>query len=129
MISAKHKELFEQLYGRTKEGNIAWEETAEKGTYRASFASHSLEISREFHPGAPDDSEPTIRITVRNDTGDQIDTFTDGTVGASAFANEAARFAFYRRCEELFAMAERTALGTEDALDSILKELKDMLPF
>lgn len=128
MISTKHKEIFELLYSRTKSGDLAWHEAPERGTFVVSFTSYSLELSAYWHDQATEESDPIFRIMLRNDSGDVIETFDDTDVG-EMFSAGAPKTEFYKKTKELYALAQRTALGTDKALDAVLKELKDIIPF
>jgi len=112
MASAKHIELLKLLYDKTIRGEIEWTESGTEGIFQVSFSNYSVLINSE---GSPAD----YSLSIVNDNGDVVDRFSD-----TDFTKEQYDNGWYLKFEALYETARRTALGAEDALNSILDELK-----
>lgn len=126
MTAEKHVKLFELLHARTKEGNLNWADTVDKGTYIVSFTSFSVEISREQNENH---FESDIVLNIRNSDGDFVERVRDSELADYLEASGIDRAKFFSRAEALYQMARREALGADKALDSILTDLKNIDPF
>jgi hypothetical protein len=126
MSVEKHKKLLELLYSRTREGKVNWSDTVDRGSYLASFENYSVEISQQRNPDNPEEAD--VVISIRNSSGDVIESFVDTDIGTQIDEQQLRR-EFYQRASALYSMARRAALGTDKALDAIIGELDDMIPF
>lgn len=111
--------LINRLRERTDQGKVSWREADRGDAFLASFSNNSVSVSqRESRQGSG--AEYVIRIL--NSWGDTIE-----EVGDEDFQNQEV----YETMKNLFDKARRIALGLDEALDSILKELdeSDDMPF
>ena len=109
------------LYKKTLSGKIDWEETALKEVYQTSVANYSLRISREA---------ASVRITIVNELGNEIETFLDDDLSPAWFVEIGITDNPFIVMKSMYEIARRRALGSEQAIDNILRELDDdALPF
>jgi len=125
MAVDKHKRLFDLLFTKTEAGELEWQETAEKGDYLASFSNYSIEITRYE---AQENESTIVRLAIRGADGQVIEWVTDIEVG-ERIATQTEKNVFYRKTEALYEMVRRKVLGADKALDAILAELDDDIPF
>lgn len=127
MSYQKLADLALKLGEKTKEGLVAWEDTAERGTYQTEINRNSVQIAavepdNYFGGGNDADYEISIFDTIGNKVesfrSEDINTFLPGNIHAHTLL------------EEMYQTARRRALGTEQVLDSILDALDDdSIPF
>lgn len=114
MAANKIARLVTSLVNRTERGELSWEPTSEDGVFMAAFPDYSLTIdalARDFG------NDPIYRISIYNKTGALIDTMsTEDDLG---IPNQ------YPVLKNLYDTARRTAMGIEQALDSIIDALDD----
>jgi hypothetical protein len=100
--------LISRLLARSREGKVAWEATAEEGTYQAAFPQYSVKVfAREGQEGVD------YVLQVADDKGQVIDEISDPD-----FPDQ------LQNMRELFNHARSTALGVDRALHSILSALE-----
>jgi len=110
MISNEYIDLVEKLLVRTKEGEVNWKNTVKSDEYMIYFKSFSLSISTSYDNFS---NEHTVLISLRNDTGKEIDNF---------LINE--EDPHYKMVTELHTGARRKALRIDEALSTIMTELE-----
>jgi hypothetical protein len=129
MTNPKHLQLVEKLYKLTTSEALEWTETSRDNTFAVSFPNHTVSVA-EVEPAeevhAPDEPMDYL-FTIINQQGKVIESFRDTDAGQSVPGPE--RQAFFDRVKVLYEMARRKALGTDQAIDDVLKELDDILPF
>lgn len=112
----KRAKLVKLLHDKTQQGEIKWEESlADDNTYTASFPNYSV--------GVTVDEEQIYYILIYNLEGKEIDRISAqdvyGELGSEV----------YSMLLNTYNRARRYALGVEDALDAILNQLGDDIPF
>ena len=117
MSVEKFSKLVKALAEQSEEGRLKWEESVEPGVYQVSFPNYSVKIREEFG----EEPEPDIVITIHNAEGATLDRFTDRDLHSYMVDNFHVRS--YTTMDAIFQKARRTAMGSEQALDSILKFL------
>lgn len=113
MISDTYEPLIDQLIQRTSEGAVNWHPTSDEGEFVVYFDdfSLSLRLARSSH-----DPNSCV-LTVMDNSGKQLDweTVEEGEKG-------------WIKVSGLHDMARRKAMRIDDALSTILKELKGNSP-
>ena len=118
MALEKQLKMVQLLLEHSKGGDIDWKPTPSKDTMSVTFEKASLLLKQTPSREVPDEYDYTIRII--NDDGVVIESFSD-----TDFEPGQA----YLSMHEMFNLARRKALGVDSALDSIIRELKDIIPF
>lgn len=109
-MTQNEKELLDQLLEKTKRRTIAWEPTAIKDEFVATFrGKFSFTIRRTSNP---DLEAWDYRITMRDQENREMFTLYDSTPDLARFL------------PELFEEARRTALKVDEALAEVLEDLK-----
>jgi hypothetical protein len=107
MADERLLELASLLFEKTKTGEIAWEKTSFDETFQTSFPKYSVRIQKV--KGAP-------TLFLFNEDGDLIEELSY----VEAFLSLGSE----NRLNELFELARRKAMGVDQALDELLRELK-----
>lgn len=130
----KYVRLVERLIKQTEAGQLNWEPTVSEDAFQVSFDRFTVRIVR-FEAEQPYDPSigrlaDDIVVYLRDETGRTIDSFDDNEV-RDAFPKKGTTSTAYARMSHLFRLAQRNALGAEEALDDILGQLggDEELPF
>ncbi len=111
--------LVTRLHRRTVEGRVEWHETIEEGTYEASFSQYTVKIwktpTREVTVGGED-----YHIGIYNALGSMVEHTDD--VDLDGYGER--ERPYFRMMKEMYETARRLVLGSEQAVSSILDELK-----
>ncbi len=118
MAYEKLTQLLLELIRNTELGNLKWEGTAADGVYQVSFPRFTVQLS-ERDPDRPD---CTFVLSILNSEGAEIEQATHEDFSGALKQP-------YSMMKQLYAMARRRALGVEDAIDVLLKNLSDEIPF
>jgi hypothetical protein len=119
----KQKRLIDLLLNRSKKNELEWREAVQKNAFQVSFRDNTVLIKRKAsQTGDPDESDYEYQLI--NDEGKTVDSFTDVEL-MSTEDERAEKLSWYRKSEELYDMARRTALGSEKVLNQILSDLSD----
>lgn len=118
MALEKQLKMVQLLLLHSKGGDLDWKPTANKDTMSVTFEKASVLLKQTPSREVPDEYDYMIRVV--NDDGVVIESFSDVDLGEG----EA-----YRWMNEMFNLARRKALGVDSALDSIISELEDIIPF
>ena len=113
MVDDKLVKLLTLLHNRTNEGAVNWERTAYKTYYLAVFPGFTVQIGEEN----PYDDEVYYVMKIQNEDGDLVEQARSQDFGhkmENAFPV----------MKELHTGARRRAMGTDQALDSLLKQLE-----
>lgn len=125
MSYEKVGKLIDSLYTRTKTGYINWEETERTGVYQVSFPKYSVRLlSQPTRSQAynGDETQDYI-IQIINEYGIVVDEVSDIDVKDIIIDS-------YKKMKEMHDLARRQALGVDEALDEILRDLDDLdIPF
>jgi len=113
-----------KLWQQTQAGKVDWEETAKNGVFQAIFGDNTIQIHMEI---SQEDGEPYIYVTILNADGDQIERFHDAEVRKFIPGSQKS----FEMMKQIVDTARRRALGTEQALDSIISILEkdEEIPF
>ena len=123
-IDQRLVKITKKLCELTDIGKISWEETASKNVFQTPFSNYTLHIALRSNKDAADLED--IVITIFNDEGISIESFTDEDIGhLDDFFNGENT---YRSMNRLYDRARRISLGSEQALNEILSELDDLVP-
>lgn len=119
----KQKKFVELLYKKTLERGIKWGMNDAKQLY-AVVAGRSLFVYSSLNA----EGEEIIHFAIFGTDNKISETFTDetikyGTLAPAGFDN------WYLLCSALFDMGQRQASGADDALDAMIEELDDDVPF
>jgi len=118
MSYKKLSTLVTNLLRSSNLGTVSWEETAKKNAYQAAFGTNVLQISSS--------GEIDYKIAIFDENGVEIESFEDTDI-AEYFDEDGPA---YKVMGELYDVARRRALGSEQAIDEILAILKDdEIPF
>jgi hypothetical protein len=120
MDLTKQLRMIELLLGHSRLGSIDWKPTANQNTIEVTFNRASLLLSQLPSREVPDEYD--YRIQIIGPTGDVVEAFRDAD-----FEGDVQKV--YRMLHELFELGRRKALGTDAALDSIIEELNNIIPF
>lgn len=116
-------ELAVKLNRQTVDGQIEWQLTANEGLFQASFADYSVILSQgeTFNP-----EEMDYFITIFNDQGVLLEKVSDTEISKFKESDEPN---IYRLMKQTYELSRRQAMGTEKAIDTIINELDDIIPF
>jgi hypothetical protein len=121
MTQEKYVRLISKLAHTTNEGLVEWEPTARTDVYQAAFPAYGVRIWRD----ELDSGETDIVLAIVNSEGVVIDEVRDTSFQPGDFGTRGA----FTVMSELFRNAKRRALGAEEALDALLKNLDEIPPF
>lgn len=107
--------LINRIITKTSYGELDWESTNNPKSFSVSLSNYSISISAIKSFDYDDDD---YRITIYNEEGDVIEEATDIEL-KNQMPDALIRF------KTLFDEARRKAMGVDEALDDILKELED----
>lgn len=119
MAYDKHYALANRLYEKTVSGEKTWEETAQDDVFQLNFAKYSVRIRQK---NVVNQDYPDYIIEIYDKDGAKIDSYSDQDLDNSG--NE-----YFNKLEEIYETARRQALGTDQAIDEIIAELDDDIPF
>lgn len=115
MAPDKRFQLVQRVLEQSRAGKVDWEETANSNEFIVTRGNLSILISEKWQ-----NDNSLIVITILNDDGDVIESFNDEEWGSDGDVYELFR--------DLYNIARRYAMGTEQALDQLLAEFDDV-PF
>jgi hypothetical protein len=118
MAYEKLAKLLAELIKHTEFGNLKWERTAANGVYQCSFPQYTVQLSET----TADNLDATFQLTILDSEGTVIERATHPDF-AGAMPTP------YTQMKHLYEMARRQALGVDNAIDALLKELSDDIPF
>lgn len=117
--NGKLRGLVEVLYRRTINGDITWEISSDKVSVFADLGIYRIEVS----PEAGDTSFGNdMRITVFDDNGNQVDTFTDATFENAKPTYDGVN-SYYTMMSSILEIAKRQATGADRAIQQLLDTL------
>jgi hypothetical protein len=114
----KQKRLVDQLLDKSRQGRLDWQETPSDESFAVSFSGNSIAIE-------PLQRRAGYLIRIINSSGTVVDQFHDETLDETEEApNPPFRSnKWFAKMRDLYDLARRTALGSEEILDEILGEL------
>lgn len=117
MSNPKFVRVVQLLLKKTLEDeDIIWEETSSEGMFSASFSDWSVLIGIRPSRSTPDSEDVFIQLV--NYQGNVIDEIDDEDM--RVYIDDA-----YNRMSDLYQAARRRALGVDEALNDILRNLEE----
>jgi hypothetical protein len=111
-------QLVERLHSRTEHREIQWQKSS-PDTFETSFPNYTVEVGQ--FSGFP---EPTTYLKIYNEEGEVLEMVQDPELRTGDFvAGYDDRYQVKLR--EIYQMARRIALGTDEAIDSLISALDD----
>ncbi|HEX8210750.1 MAG TPA: hypothetical protein VF584_11285 [Longimicrobium sp.] len=115
----KRVQLLKNLLRKSEEGSVSWEPTAHENEFQANFTGYTLTISqRRGESGSLDEV-----VSIYNADGVLVEEFDDTEL------TSVEGFQPFLTMHRIHELARRYAMGAEQALDALLSELSDDLPF
>lgn len=118
-MATKYLQLLDRLIKKTEAGELKWEETAASNAFQVSFPNYTVILS-EVESG--DDAIDYV-VELVNSDGRIIDRFSDVTLQQTDPNTSGERLLHFNRMKGLFEASRRQALGVDQALDELLREL------
>ena len=116
--------LVQRLHARTREGKIDWKDTNAETEVKVTLAPFVLQLRQVHDPDFP--TEPDYELEVVEENSDRtVELITNRTLRPVMDRLTEEGLNPYRLMALTFEMARREALGVDNALDSILKDLAD----
>lgn len=124
---SKQAELVKYLNKLTQSGELIWTETVEENIFQASFPKYSIQIEEQSSTMQGAGSGATdIVISIFNYEGKKIEELRDTDSSLKDGLNRDP----FAIMSEIYILARKQVLGTDEAYDYLLKELEDLdLPF
>ena len=119
----KHRKFVELLYRKTTAKQIAWVVNEQNQLY-ATIAGRILLITT----GVNEHGEDIIVFTIFQENGAKSDGFNDDALSFDNYAPNGFDN-WYLLCNAIFELGKRQASGADDALDAMIDELDDEVPF
>jgi hypothetical protein len=101
-----------RIFEKTKNGELRWEATANSNVFAVAFPKYSVSLERVPET---DDTRGFIVLRISNDRGQTVEEFSSWQASRSGFEDMA----------ELFDRARRIAMGLNEALDELLRDLDE----
>jgi hypothetical protein len=120
MAHSKRVELVDRLIYRTERGEVNWQETANPEAFQVAFPNYSVVVSAEQ---STQSDEMDIVIILMNSAGNTIEAFSDVDL------HQETGDPFYPKMKMMYDSARRKATRADEAIDEILKELDEDIPF
>ena len=103
----------------TLDGNLQWEKTADEGVFQTIVASYILRYKHKTHGNI-------YTIELYNSDNEMVDRFTDEELTDN---DEYESELVFSKMSSAYDKARRQAMGTEKAIDDIISELDNNIPF
>lgn len=115
----KYKSLVDGLYKATRNKEILWEMESFSGNIFTNLGRYSLYLDS----GEDADGAPMELIVIKNEIGEQVECFSDNdlTEFQTPFTEHSN---YWRLMQALRSLAQRSAMGADDALDEVLNALR-----
>lgn len=125
-IRNKHRKLAEQLWLKSKNDLIEWRASAYVNGFETAIGSYIVAIGASN--GAFD--VPDYIVSLFDQAYEVIDSFSDEEISEDGLVPKVGEFSgYYMLLSDLFRMAQRLSRGADKALDNVLAELDDDIPF
>jgi hypothetical protein len=123
----KQAALVEKLIERSEADLIDWKPTVDDSAFQVSFKNYTIRLSSKYRRDESGDYVTDYIVELLNEEGAVADRFSDTDLMQDAELRE--RATWWKDMGRLFEKARRSALGADKALDSVLQELDDIIPF
>jgi hypothetical protein len=128
MNDEKLIELAKLVLQQSIHSNLSWEETADKNTYQATLSKFVIRIGSRS--SKYDQGEMDYLFSLVNSDGVAIESFDDvqlsNWIKKSPIPSDVNGYVIL---QEIYKNAKRKALGVDEALNDVLKELQGLPPF
>ncbi len=114
--------LVQNLYARTREGEVDWQETGHDRTFEATLGDFVLRMTQVPDSDYPDQPDFELRV-LSNLTRKEIEKITNGSLRPVMDRSTAEGLNPYNLLDSTYEMARRKALGADRALESLLQSL------
>ena len=111
-------QLIEKIHERTMAGRVNWEATAKVSAYQCAFSDFTIVIDAVRNRENPEEIDYVFSIV--NSDGVIIEKIDDIALTRELDSDTGAG---YKLMTQMYNSARRTAMGTERAIDALLKEL------
>jgi hypothetical protein len=113
------------LVDRTNKGHVHWARTVDEGVFQASFPGYSVKVAKESQYDPEDQSTSYYHvIRIYDKDGSLVEEILVYQLNKRGWKEA------HESVARLYEAARREAMGVEQALDTLLKELeKEDLPF
>ena len=115
MATTKIVKLILRLLEKTQNSEINWEETENEEVYQATFPDYSIRIS--LRPSGGENCD--YKLSIYNENGNLVEAIWDNDISSQDLPDA------YPKMRSLYDGARSKAMKVDEALDSILNELKD----
>lgn len=112
-------ELTNAIVSKTDDGTVNWERTSVEGVYGATLGNFVIHVSEELRPRSTD---ADYTITLYDSYGEVIERFSDPDLSGQTAEGHSG---FYASMRHLYRSAAQQASGANEAIDAILKILKE----
>lgn len=113
----KIAKLVRKLHEKTIDGKLEWEQTDKRGVFQTSFPDYTIRISMQL-----EESGEYYYVSIYDSQGILVEQVND--VGLEGDIPDS-----FKLMKEMYEFARRKALGVDKALDDILSQLEEDLPF
>lgn len=121
MPNLKLAKIIVKLLERTKAGSVPWEETGKQEVFQAAFPGYTIQVFSRENENDPDVLDYVVRIV--NEEGNVLEEVADPELSDVMEKP-------LETMKELYAVARRSALGVDEALNRILSSLEEKdVPF
>jgi hypothetical protein len=120
MSMDKQKKLANALIARTEQGLLEWKVGLNERSFQVTIGNNTVFV-REKQIRGQESSD--IVISVLNDEAVEVDSFSDVELNESEEGGHGRQW--YTKLKNLFEVARRTALGSDQILNEILSDLGD----
>jgi hypothetical protein len=128
MAHAKIVDVVKKLHERVREGKVQWGQTESSDVYEAAFPLYAVRVGKR-RSAIPDagPGEVDYVVAIYNAEGTLIEEIDDPGL-REASSGEITGVAAYNMMKDLYESARRSAMGVDEALDSLLSELDKVEP-
>ena len=118
MAYEKQQNLVIKLAKLTQTGSVDWQQTLDDTVFRLSFKNNSILISLA---DSKDDTADVI-ISLLNESGQIVERFSDNDLRGEGIS-QPVEGGWFKFMLNMYEKARRSALGSDQVLDSIIKEI------
>ena len=122
MAQSKIARLVQRIHDKTSKGELDWEEAVKENCYTVAFPNYSVQIRFSQNPLGGED----YYFSIYNEQGKMIESVNDETLDGSESPPEEEYY--FKLMRNIYDSARRLALGTDEAIDSILEDLGEADP-
>ena len=123
----KTVKLINMLEKKTSEGRVEWQETTDDGVFQAAFPGYAVRVLMHSAGGRFSDEDPDYFVQLYNENGTLIEVIRQDDIREGEEADAYKKS--YGVLKSLYEGARRHAMGVDRALDQILEQLENDVPF